>query len=346
MKLQLAEEMGWKIEFVYSPFFEMLCSLHVLFKSDHHQRNIEWANLTKKCMTVKLYDELSFFDEVSDGFMGVMEFCHIADEFHSFNLIDAISYIEGLDRLEFAYLILNKEITQSDILKIVTLKKSHLPQLSQSKSEFLIDLEEYRNKFQSLLKEYYYLHFKALLIELEPFLIKTLKGHKQLCESLGILEYISILHPRIELMEDRIALHKYKRFDFMFDEIKKIDIGISSFIDPHLLLGESDGFMSLTIRARRERTPCKIHHDMVATLKVLGDATRMRMIKHLYEKPCSTKELAVKLDISEAGVSKHLKLLYGLKIVNKIRKGNFILYYLEELVIDRIPMNVYQYLDE
>lgn len=72
----------------------------------------------------------------------------------------------------------------------------------------------------------------------------------------------------------------------------------------------------------------------------------MKIVKLLYDKPLCTQEISLMIEISEAGISKHLKLLFKAGLIRKIRKGNFVLYYLEKEMIDRIPMNIYQYLDE
>lgn len=50
-----------------------------------------------------------------------------------------------------------------------------------------------------------------------------------------------------------------------------------------------------------------IPEDLVQIFKVLGDKTRLRIIKLLMQNVCTTQELAQKLEISEAAVSKHLQ---------------------------------------
>jgi len=346
MRIQRDSINDWKIEFVYSPLFEMFCSLHVLFNPEHHKMRSGWAHTTHAEMDKNLFAKLDFFNEVTSGYMGAMEFVHLGDEFCDFNIIRSIDYIEKQDVISFLYLIFNKTIKEFDIKKILTLEKVHITGIKQEWVEVLLEPEKFKVEFISCLKEYYYLHFQEIQMEIEPYLVKTLKSHKVLGDNMDFLDYLSILHPRIEKCDDRISLHKYKRFDFMFEDIKKIEIGISTFIDPHLLMGEDDRFLSLTIRAKINKVHSDVHEDMIKALKALGDKTRMKIIKCLYEKPTSTQELSSRLEVSEAGISKHLKILFNAKVINKIRQGNYILYFLDKLSIDRIPMDVYQYLDE
>ncbi len=336
----------WEIYFTYSPLFELFCSLHVLFNPEHHKMRHQWALEMKQEMCSKLYNKLKHYDEVTQGWMGAMEFMRINDGFNDFNVIRGIDQMSKMDLEYFAYLMLNKEISVFDIKKIITLKKVHIDDLNQSQRSFILDVEAHRGALVSLLKEYHYLHFQVLQASLEPYLIRTLKSHKCLSEQMDFLDYIDTLHPRLEIRDDRISLHKYKRFDIMYDNLKSIEIGISTFIDPHLLVGFEDAHVSLHIRAKIEKYHNDVHEDLVIKLKALGDQTRMRIIKHLYKRPTSTQDLAVRLEISEAGISKHLKLLNRAGIIEKKREGNFMLYSLTPNVIDRVPMDVYQYLDE
>lgn len=52
-----------------------------------------------------------------------------------------------------------------------------------------------------------------------------------------------------------------------------------------------------------------IPEDLVQIFKVLGDKTRLRIIKLLMQNVCTTQELAQKLEISEVRVSKHLQIM-------------------------------------
>ncbi len=345
MKIKGSTYNNWTIEFIYSPFFELLCSLHVLFNPSHHKNREQWAIDMKKRMNKDLYGVLKTFDEISDAYLGAMEFRYLDDVFHEVDIIQSIDALGDLKTETFAYLMMNKKMSPASIDTYRT-KGTLEEDLSDQLIAFLRSIERHQRTFIAALKEYYYLYFQTDLLSLEPYLIRSIQAHKGLSEKMGILDYISILHPRIEVLEDRLSLHKYKRFDFMLDEIKGLDIGISSFIDPHLLMGEDDGILSLCIRAKLEKLEDAVHDDLLLLLKALADKTRLKIVKLLYDQPRCTQELSLIIDISEAGISKQLKTLMNAKIVKKIRKGNYMVYYLDKEIIDRIPMNIYQYLDE
>ncbi|MBF4692829.1 ArsR/SmtB family transcription factor [Fusibacter ferrireducens] len=346
MKISRVAYRDWQVDFVYAPFFEMFCSLHVLFHAAHHKARKKWAIETEKKMDPELYKRLAFYDIVTEGWMGAMEISHLDEAYADFNVLSGIRKIETIPNLKFADLMLNRTVALSDLRKILVLKKCHIESLQQEQVEFLLDVESYKDDFISALKAYFYLHFQEVQIETEAFMISTLKAHKKLSESMDFIKYLELLHPRIESTPTHLRLHKFKRFDYSYDDIQRVEIGISTFIDPHLLVGYEMDFLRLTIRAKIEPMDDEVHDDLIILIKALGDKTRLKILKCLYEKPWSTQALAEQLSISEAGISKQLKILNRAYLVRKIRQGNFILYYINTEMIDRIPMNVYQYLDE
>lgn len=61
MKVYEKEDGIWNIKFIYSPIFEMLCSLHVLSKPEHHLERLGWARDMESKMDERLYSELMYF---------------------------------------------------------------------------------------------------------------------------------------------------------------------------------------------------------------------------------------------------------------------------------------------
>lgn len=85
--------------------------------------------------------------------------------------------------------------------------------------------------------------------------------------------------------------------------------------------------------------------DLYKTMRALGDETRLRILRSISIKDSSTQSLAYELNLTEACISKHLKILHDAGILYKQRKGNYIYYVLNRTVLDRIPLSIYQYLD-
>ncbi len=338
--------MHWSVTFEYAPLFEMLCSLHVLYNPEHHQMRLEWAHLMNAEIDEDLYEGLKFFDKVSKGWMTVLDFLDAYPELNDIDVMKALDLFEKIDIDAFTEILFEGKLSRTDIKKIRVLEKVHIEDLDHESMTYLLEMKKHKSKFFKLLRKYHQDHFNLIQDNTQAYLVRALEAHKSLSDMMPFLDYIRLLHPRIEVTEDKVCFHKFKRFDVPFESIKVVRIRISSFIDPHLLIGLKDDKMQLTIRAKIRKVDNDVHEDLFNTLKALADKTRLRILKFLFRHPCSTQELAVQLEMSEAAVSKHLKKMTSAGLLSKIRHGNYVLYYLDRLEIDRLPMNMYQYLDE
>jgi DNA-binding transcriptional ArsR family regulator len=73
--------------------------------------------------------------------------------------------------------------------------------------------------------------------------------------------------------------------------------------------------------------------ELLHVLRALGDQTRLRALKLIAARPRTTQELAPLIGITEAGLSKHLRLLARAGIVAPRRDGYYVVY---SLARDRI----------
>jgi DNA-binding transcriptional ArsR family regulator len=80
-------------------------------------------------------------------------------------------------------------------------------------------------------------------------------------------------------------------------------------------------------------------------MRALGDETRLKILKIIHNRLSSTQSLSRELGLTEACISKHLKILHDAEILYKERQGNYMYYRLNTMILDRIPMDIYQYLD-
>ncbi|MGE5630413.1 MAG: metalloregulator ArsR/SmtB family transcription factor [Caulobacteraceae bacterium] len=325
MILSVKQDGNITVEFVYSPFFEMMCSLHVLARPEHHLERLEWAADMKAKLPQALYEELMYFGRNSDEWCGAMDFCDVSDNIVDLNTIAVLDSIADLDSEKFFKVLSNSNQTPS------------IPS----------DADSFRRRFFACLKAYYFQFFENELRYMEPLLIRILKGQAVACDKAGLREYAKTIHDRIEVTADKLVFYKYKTFSFDFERIKKITVKISSFISPHLLVVINDPeHIQLTYRAHLQEAAPEVPVDLYKTMRALGDQTRLKILKAIYQGQSSTQSLAVDLKLTEACISKHLKVLYESGLLYKQRKGNYIYYMIKNMQLDCIPMNIYQYLSE
>lgn len=65
-------------------------------------------------------------------------------------------------------------------------------------------------------------------------------------------------------------------------------------------------------------------------LKLLGDKTRLTMLKLLSEHECCVCELVELFKISQSAISQHLRKLKDIKLVKEERRGQWIFYSINE----------------
>lgn len=326
MKVCTINESKWKIEFIYSPMFEMLSSLHVLSNPEHHLQRIDWAKEMKNKLPEDLYEALMELGRITFEWSVIIDFCNLFGECDNFNIMSALDFIDDLDVNEFMSTFQRYEPFGSALAHANfnnTVKK----------------------KMVRLLKEYYLLYFEKELRFIEPLLIRHLKKDCNVCSKVGVLNFIDTLHSRIEISDNAFLFHKHILYTIPYKSINIIIIRVSSFTNPHLFMDYGGGMVQFTSNVCLCKKVENVPTDLLELMKVLADETRLKIIRKLYKNKVSTQSLAADLDLTEACISKHLKILYNADLLYKERCGNYIYYYLNSSFIDKIPLNIYEYLD-
>lgn len=81
---------------------------------------------------------------------------------------------------------------------------------------------------------------------------------------------------------------------------------------------------------QRELAPTAIYREVAELFGALADPTRITVVHALAHRELCTCELAAIVGISESGVSQHLRILRGLRIVKARRAGKFVYYTLDD----------------
>jgi DNA-binding transcriptional ArsR family regulator len=93
----------------------------------------------------------------------------------------------------------------------------------------------------------------------------------------------------------------------------------------------------------RNARPKPPSREVVRGLRALADDTRLRALRLIAQEPRSTQELAALIVISEAGLSKHLRILSDAGWVQTRREGYYVLYALAPGALERLPDAVRDY---
>lgn len=305
------------VKFIYSPLNEMLCALHVLCNSKHHLHRKEWADSVYEKIDNKLKNSILEFGEITDDYMIPMDFNMYFKECDDLNILSSIEYLENVNLY--------------NIRKIFR------------KYNISINSGQYK-RFLSFLKQFYIEVYMKEEKYIEPVIIRTLKKKADYTRENGIYKLVDSIHERINVDGEKVTFLKYKEITYAWEEIKFIYISVSTFISPHLLLGTGKDYINLTVLLELQSYENEAPEDLVRMLSSLGDSTRLRILKEISYKGRSTQELSKILSMSEAAVSKALKLLFESKIVSKQRNGNYIIYNLNKRELDYLEYKIYEYI--
>jgi DNA-binding transcriptional ArsR family regulator len=202
------------------------------------------------------------------------------------------------------------------------------------------DPEALRDRFLELIGEYWQEAFADEWARVEPALTTAMDEAQKLVAAGGLYALLESLRPRLRI---DIDLHEFG-IDLPHDHwveptaANPLTLVPSVFVWPGLQVN-CDAPFPLTLvfpapSVSREARPTPPDTDLLLLLRALGDDTRLRALRLIAQAPRSTQELAALVGISEAGLSKHLRVLAEAGVVETRRDGYYVLY---SLARRRVP---------
>lgn len=330
-----------RVSLIYSVYHEMICSLHVLFNSEHHNSRYEWSENIKVKMSEEDIKTIDNYGQLTNEWFNLLEFIN-KEEHWNLGVAEILDRIGKMDLLGYYYSFFGERYSKN-VIERALVSFNIAPEIEKRHKYIFEGAQKERKVLLDFLKRYYYEYFAKEISYMEPMYIRKLEHQYNTVREGDIYEYINTLHPRIEDTEEKVNFHKYRLFEVYKKDVVDIFIFETSFIMPHLLLGIFQRGFSLTFPIYMAKYDInQVPKDRVEVLKAVADSTRLQIVKMLYEGSKSTQLLAERLEISEAGVSRHLKILYNAKIVSKERDGNYVNYHLNINMIDNLVYLLYE----
>jgi DNA-binding transcriptional ArsR family regulator len=202
------------------------------------------------------------------------------------------------------------------------------------------DPEEVRRRTLELLATYWDEAFAREWERLEPQLVAEIDDAERTLAERGLY---GLLDGQPELRIDRPAgvitrpsPHEHE-VDVTSDQ--PLMLVPSAYVWPHVRVNCDAPFPLAIVyparfaRVERELPPA----ELVRVFRALGDATRLRSLRLIAERPRSTEELATLVGMSESGLSKHVKALEDAGLVERRRRGYYVLYALNHATLSALP---------
>lgn len=303
-------------EIVFSPLYEMMASLHVICNPTHHPHNQKWYKRVIESMDESLLVEICEVGSYTNEWMIPIDF----------SMLDSLMDLELLDSIDEL-----SKMTNAQINKVFKLyeKKLNAKQMQQ---------------MIRVLKEYAVSYFARELAFIQPLIIRKLQNVYLLWRQQGIAASLKQIHERLLVNEEGVVFIKDREYHHPWNEVKHIQYTASTFLGPHLVMGVDKGIVHISQCLYLEEGNDEPSEELVSRYSALADPTRLKILRYLKRKPETTMSLAKKLSISEAAVSKQLKILLAADYVYKKRDGYFMLYYLNAEMLEFLTYWIYEYL--
>jgi DNA-binding transcriptional ArsR family regulator len=340
IRFRIPAEAPERVAFAYSPLLEAVLSLHVVVAPKHHPLQHGWVRQARR-LTAPLKRELRAF---SFAYRHLIPDCVLPSpetEFASFE-----------DELE-AFLRLEPELLAFEFLRPLwdhagdrdpeKLRRPEVRATAERRARRLggdpelalllfDDVEELARRFVELLRCYWDEAFELEWQRLEPLLAETVEEAGAQIARDGLYSLLETFPRRLRVDADReeFGLDVPHEHTLELTEERPLVLTPSVFAWPHVHVQCDDPWpLALVYPApfiARDARPPIPNAELLRVLKALADDTRLRALRLIAERPRSTQELAPLVGISEAGLSKHLRLLAQCGLLESRREGYYVLY--------------------
>jgi DNA-binding transcriptional ArsR family regulator len=327
---------------IVSPWCEMLTSLHVLDRPEHHSYRAGWARRILHTWPDEQRKELTVLGDMSFNWLTLHG---LNTDGGPLGIEEGIKKLGGLPDVEWIWLMLNREFPLSHVWDLMNGSNSSFP--PDKPSELWTNTLCIRSRLQIFLQWYHRAVFMQEWRMVEPWLIKETQSFMEAFRT-NPAEALSGLHPRLFVKADAIEAQKATVYRFPYEGIRQIVISPSTFIYPHLLIDFTGGVLFLPMHVEPEDSgrDTAVPADFLGHMKAMADANRLQILRLLRAQPYCTQQLALKLQISEAAVSKHLSILLEARLVAPERRGAYVFYRLRPEQAEMTIVYLRQFLEQ
>jgi DNA-binding transcriptional ArsR family regulator len=201
----------------------------------------------------------------------------------------------------------------------------------RSAAQLFDDPAAFVERFAALLEAFWAEAFAAEWERIEPRLAESVTTAGRAIASDGIFPFLVGLAPQLRVEPDgrRFGLDVPHDHEVEVDSRSPLLLVPSVYVWPHVRVN-CDPPWPLVLVYRAPYLAESLRHttrpELVKALRALGDNTRLRILEQIAARPRSTQELAPLVGLSEAGTSKHLRLLAEAGVIESRREGYYVVY--------------------
>jgi DNA-binding transcriptional ArsR family regulator len=341
IRFHLAADEEGALAFACSPLLEAVLSLHVLTEPRHHALQHRWVRAMRRLPTALRREiaTLSFLyrwtipnsvlpaaDGGDDDFAAELARlralpAHVA----AFELLRPI-YDHGGGKAR-------KRILSDPDVRAAALRSARLhgPDAHRAAAQLFSDPALLVERFAALLEAYWDEAFADEWARIEPLLADGVVEAGRRIAADGAYPFLAGLAPalRVEPSDERFGLDLPHDHDVTLGPDNPLLLVPSEYVWPHVRVNCDPPWpLMLAYRAPHlvERAPSAEPSTLARLYRALGDPTRLGILRLIAAQPRSTQELAPLIALTEAGTSRHLRLLAGVGILTTRREGYYVVY--------------------
>ncbi|MFI2189889.1 DUF5937 family protein [Streptomyces sioyaensis] len=337
------------VGFSYSPAMEAVLSLHVLVEPKHHPVQHAWVRSTR-ALPAALKREIDLFSFAFRSYFPEFFFPSPTGELLDF--ASELRRLRGADpdlvRLEFAVPLMGRSHEVGPGGEATALRdpgaltepavRRHLQERAMAEADeavagmLLDDPAALLERFLSMLERYWEEAFADEWQRIEPDLAASVAEAGRHIAERGLYALFRGLWPEVRCDPEagRLWLERPHDHEVAITPGDRLVLAPSTYVWPHVRVNCDGPWplglvfpVSSILREARPRIPPA---QLTGILRALADDTRLRALRLIAERPRSTQELAPLVGISEAGLSKQLRVLAEAGLVERRREGYYVLY--------------------
>ena len=350
----------FKCYFIINGISELCICLHAMSEPDHHTGVSEWVKRKYNAMSPDLRKEVDFFSKKYAQWLFVADFIgdivmdhgdylepeatieklrEMSDETFAYSFL-------GLSAFDFNYEELRKWIADPGKVSNEDLREQGTFFEIRDVRNFLKDIPGYRERLADVLSRCWNDWFKKSWSRIEEYEEEMLNKERLAFSHSDPIEYLKTFSSRVNVSEGRLVFQKDPDYSIAIKDIEELFIVSSVFSMPHTLANISGHRVNFVLNYdfRSIDLSYEINPETMLVLGAICDETRLRMMKILWDRDATTKEIAELLELSQSNISLHLKQMKEAGLVESSKVKRFVYYHLIKEPIMGIQDAITEYL--
>jgi DNA-binding transcriptional ArsR family regulator len=341
----------------YSPLTECVMSLKVLLQPKRHPLHRRWAREVRRAGAPLQAD----FERYAFAFRDNAPTIYVGGSGGEPSLAEELELLRAMPEAELRFeftLGLHRGSLSGEQLadkraqsKLLADATRSFPASGAILALLLEQPRAFLAEFAAFIERYFEQVFAKEWERIEPLLADSVADAGERIAGDGFYEALSQLNPRLrgDARRRQLVIEKWFEHDYTLRPADELTLAPSVYVWPNLAVFLDDGpwpksiiypapFLALRRAARMPPD------QLVRLLRALGDGTRLRTLQLIAQRPRSTQELAPLVGISEATLSRHLRVLTEAGVLARSREGRFVLYRLEADAVARLEPSLRSFL--